>query len=458
MTLRSVLTQWRQTLYRYLAAEISAISRYFDEVVQFAPLEHDTGELLSVIDGKLKYRVKTAAELKPETSSRLILLNANLNHDSDIVATLKNVYSSMNRTSRLVAVVFNPYWRGLYTVASRLGIRRGPPATTFLTRTDLSNLATLAGFQVQRYRHCGYFPADMGGIGRVINWIAPIIPLVRWLSLCEVIILRPIIREKAKPSLSVLVPARNERGNLQPLLERVCALPLPHVEVVLVEGHSKDGTFEEAQRLLESREWRVPIQLLKQRGIGKADAVRMGFEHATGDLVIILDADMTVPPEAICQFYEAYCEGHGDFINGTRLLYPMEGAAMRPLNLLGNVGFAKLLGLVLNVRIGDSLCGSKLLARSDYARCRAWREDFGDFDPFGDFELIFPAAILGFGIIDIPVSYKNRVYGTTQIQRFRDGLRLLNMCLHGVARVACGRVPPTLDRLPDLQEPVRTGG
>jgi glycosyltransferase involved in cell wall biosynthesis len=172
--------------------------------------------------------------------------------------------------------------------------------------------------------------------------------------------------------------------------------------------------------------------------------VRLGFSQAEGDLLTILDADLTMPPELLGRFYAAYCQGHADFINGSRLVYPMEGNAMRFLNRLGNVFFAKALSWVLDTQIGDSLCGTKLLARHDYERMISWRGDFGDFDPFGDFELIFPAAVLGLGIVDIPIRYRDRTYGSTSISRFRHGFMLLNMTLIGLYRIKLGmmkRIP-----------------
>ncbi|MBP1635338.1 MAG: glycosyl transferase, family 2, partial [Acidobacteria bacterium] len=180
------------------------------------------------------------------------------------------------------------------------------------------------------------------------------------------------------------------------------------------------------------------IVALQQEGRGKADAVRLGFSRASGDLVTILDADLTMPPEDLTRFYDAYCRGMGDFVNGTRLVYPMEGEAMRFLNRLGNVFFAKLLGYVLDSPIGDSLCGTKLLARRDYERFVRWRGDFGDFDPFGDFELLFPAAVLGAGIVNLPVYYRARTYGSTNIRRFRDGAILFRMSMTGLLRIKFG--------------------
>jgi glycosyltransferase involved in cell wall biosynthesis len=233
------------------------------------------------------------------------------------------------------------------------------------------------------------------------------------------------------------VPARNERGNIEAAVARIPDLRAD-VEVLFVEGHSTDGTWQEIERVAAGR---PHVRALRQTGRGKSDAVRLGFAEARGELVTILDADLTMPPEKLASFYEAYVGGRGDFVNGSRLVYPMEGAAMRFLNHLGNIFFAKALSSVLDMRVGDSLCGTKLLARHDYERFVRWRKAFGEFDPFGDFELLFPAAVLGIGSIDVPVHYRARTYGTTQIRRFRDGLVLLQMVVTGFFDIKMGRVP-----------------
>jgi glycosyltransferase involved in cell wall biosynthesis len=267
----------------------------------------------------------------------------------------------------------------------------------------------------------------------------PAVPGLRWLSLVTVAVMRPVSTARERPSLSIVIPARNERGNVENALRRMPQFGAP-VEVIFVEGHSSDGTWEEIQRVVAEWTGRNGWQILayQQAGRGKADAVRLGFSKARGDLLTILDADLTMPPEKLTRFYDAYCEGAADFVNGTRLVYPMEGEAMRFLNRLGNVFFAKLLSFVLDVRLGDSLCGTKLVSRRDYERFVRWRDDFGDFDPFGDFELLFPAAVLGTGIIDIPVYYRARTYGTTNIRRFRDGAVLFRMSMTGLLRIKFG--------------------
>ncbi len=435
---------WRRYVNSLLAAEISALSRYYDRTVQVEPREHDSGLLLEMIDcpekaAALALHGSDNVGVERE-SSRVFLVNGNLNYDLDVEETLNRLRTVMGRGDRLVLVAYNPFTQFLYVWASRLGIRKGEKPSTFLSRAGLASIATLAGLELTSTRNAVYCPWRLGGLGNVFNALLPLVPLVRWLSLTSVAVLRARQPEATRPSLSVVIPARNERGNIENALKRLDSFSDVDLEIIFVEGHSTDGTWEEIQRVIPFYQERYRIRALRQSGKGKSDAVRLGFSEARGELLTILDADLTMPPELLHRFYDAYCRGLGDFVNGNRLTYPMEGDAMRFLNRLGNIFFAKALSAVLGVRLGDSLCGTKLLRRADYARFVRWREDFGDFDPFGDFELLFPAAILALGIVDMPIRYRRRVYGTTNISRFRHGWMLLKMTIVGFLRVRPGRV------------------
>jgi Glycosyl transferase family 2 len=435
--------RWNAYLNHLIACEISTMTRYFDQVIQWLPIKHDAGNLLSKIEAKVKSTVKEGdsfPDLTNEADTRTaVLLNGNLNHSHDIQELLLELKPRLSRTSRLIVVAYNPYLGALFRLASLLRIRKGPQPTTFMTKTDLINLARLSGFDVTRSRPLAYLPWRLAGLGNLVNRILPAIPGIRAFSLASVITLRPQIPSRHRPSLTVVIPARNEKGNIESAIKRMPDLGCD-TEIIFVEGHSQDGTWEEIQRVVSEDPSKFKLRAFRQTGKGKSDAVRLGFAHANNELLTILDADLTMPPELLGRFYEAYCEGLADFVNGTRLLYPMEGEAMRPLNRLGNIFFAKALSAVLGTRLGDSLCGTKLLTRHDYARMVAWRKDFGDFDPFGDFELLFPASIFALGIVDIPIRYRARVYGTTNINRFRHGFMLLWMTLVGLFGVRMGKV------------------
>ena len=399
--------------------------------------------LLEAIDAPIKQTAASANLAEIASGSDpvdVILFNGNFNHSTDVQGLLETVRPHIGRRGRVVVALYNSYFSWLFRLADRFGLRQGPPIITFITQADLSQLARLAGFEVVRMRPVAYVPWHFFGLGSLLNVVMPAVPGLRWLSLVTVAVLRPVnttVRER--PSLSIVIPARNERGNIENALRRMPDFGAP-TEVIFVEGHSSDGTWEEIQRVTSAWDGRAGLRVraLQQVGKGKADAVRIGFSTATGDVLTILDADLTMPPEKLTRFYDAYCHGVADFVNGTRLVYPMEGEAMRYLNRLGNVFFAKLLSFVLDVRLGDSLCGTKLVSRRDYDRFVRWRNDFGDFDPFGDFELLFPAAVLGTGIIDIPVYYRARTYGTTNIRRFRDGAILFRMSMTGLLRIKFG--------------------
>ena len=373
----------------------------------------------------------------------VFLFNGNFNSSTDIQSLLEGARTQMGRSDRVVVVLYNAYLGWLYRLADRLGLRDGPECTTFVTRTDLVQLARLSGFELVRLRPVAHAPWHFFGLGTLLNLLMPAVPGLRWLCFVGVATLRPLAVEgRSLPSLTVLIPARNERGNLENALRRLPDFATP-TEVIFVEGHSSDGTWEEILRLVALWHGKngLSVRAFQQTGRGKADAVRLGFSHATGDVLTILDADLTMPPELLPRFFFAYCRGLGDFVNGTRLVYPMEGEAMRFLNRLGNVFFAKALSSVLEIAIADSLCGTKMLARRDYERMTAWRGDFGAFDPFGDFELLFPAAVLALGVTEIPVAYRARTYGSTNIHRFRDGLVLLRMVVIGFFRVRLGGGP-----------------
>lgn len=449
---------WRRYVNGLLAAEISTIARYCDRLVQWRPRSEDSGLLRELIDCPAKSTAATVDELpEADPQGRMVLLvHGNFNHDYDIEATLGQLKPKLGRTGRIVLVAYNSYFRWLYALANRLGIRQGDRPSTFLTHGSLEDVARLAGFEIVRVRHCVYFPWRLLGIGSLINRSLVALPIARLFALTAVLVLRPITKERGKPSLSIVVPARDERDNIRGALSRLPSFDGAEVEVVFVEGHSSDGTWEEIQQVISESEWPVQLKAFRQSGEGKADAVRLGFEHCEHELLTILDADLTMPPELLDRFYDAYCEGLADFVNGSRLVYPMEGGAMRFLNLLGNLFFVKALSFLLDARLGDCLCGTKLLRRDDYRRFVAWRQDFGDFDPFGDFELLFPASILGLGIVEVPVRYRRRTYGATSIRRFAHGAMLLRMARRALFEVKIGRSPiKTAQRL-ETAEPTES--
>lgn len=432
---------WRSRyLNTVLAREVSASIRYYDRVIQLLPLVHDSGLLLTLIDVPAKTvssAVESFPDLRHQSAERTaVLLNGTLNYHLDIQSLLVDLRKKLSRTARLVLVLYNPYIRWLYQFANWLHLRNAEVPATFLTRTDLDNLACLSGFEVVRERPALHFPWRLFGLGALINRFLAVCPLVRRLSLGTLAILRPVMT--SEPSgITCVIPARNERGNIRAALDRFPDLGCA-TEIIFVEGGSSDGTWDEIQRLVPLYQHRFRIKALRQTGKGKADAVRLGFSHASEELVCILDADLTMPPEMLGRFLDAYREGKGDFINGSRLVYPMEGEAMRFLNRLGNVFFAKALSWVMDARVGDALCGTKLLSRADYRRIEMWRTAFGDFDPFGDFELLFATASMALGIVDVPVRYRCRTYGSTNIRRFRDGLQLMKMTFIGFSRMKIG--------------------
>jgi SAM-dependent methyltransferase len=330
------------------------------------------------------------------------------------------------RDTRLVIGYFSHLWYPVLKFAELVGLRMPQPDQNVLSPSDLRGLARLGDFDPVKSEQRVLSPVRMFGIGRFLNRFVSVLPGIRQMALRHYMVARSSRRAKEEfCSATVVVPARNERGNIEPAVLRMpdfCS----DIEIIFIEGHSQDGTFEEMERVKQAYPTR-DIKVMRQPGKGKADAVFTAFDAARGDVLIILDADLTMPPEQIPKFVEALLSGKGEFVNGSRLVYPMDEGAMRFLNLIANKIFSYLFSWLLNQRYTDTLCGTKVLRRSDYQRLKAGKAYFGDFGTFGDFDLIFGASKLNLKSVDLPIRYAARTYGETQISRFRHGWMLLKM-------------------------------
>lgn len=369
-----------------------------------------------------------AEDFQSEEPFDYILLSDTLNEAADVQAVLENALRLGHEDTRLVINVYNSLWRPVLAVAYWFGLKPARPELNWLTRADLLNLLGLSGWELVKHESRILVPHEMWGIGSLINrWLAPLVP---WLCLSQFFVVRKrrrlVLSQDQQPTASVIIPARNERGNIRAAIERLPQMGSA-MEIIFVEGNSSDGTWEAIQEAIAAFPERT-IRAYQQPGKGKGDAMRTGYAHATGDILLILDADLTVPPEDLPKFFLAVAGGSADFANGVRMIYPMEEEAMRFLNMCGNKFFSWLFSWLLGQRIKDTLCGTKVFRRADYFRIEANRSYFGDFDPFGDFDLIFGAARLNLKIRDIPVRYQSRTYGETQISRWRDGWLLIRMC------------------------------
>jgi SAM-dependent methyltransferase len=352
----------------------------------------------------------------------------------DCQEMLQQLHQLCTRETRLVIGYFSHLWYPALKMAEAAGLKMPQPPQNVLSPADVGALAALADYETVKSEARLLMPVRALGFGRIVNrFIAPL-PLIRSFCLRHYTICRSLRhRVPVIESASVVIPARNERGNIEAAVRRIPRF-VEQIEIVFVEGHSQDGTWEEIQRVISAYP-AYDIKALRQPGSGKADAVFAGFARARGDVLMILDADLTMPPEQLPKFWDAIASGKGEFVNGSRLVYPMEQQAMRFLNLVANKLFSFLFSWLLAQRITDTLCGTKALCRSDYARLKSARRYFGQFDPFGDFDLIFGASKLALKIVDVPIRYASRSYGETQISRFRHGLMLLRMVVFAFFRI-----------------------
>ncbi len=376
----------------------------------------------------------------PEGPFDAVILSDTIGHLGDIEVALERLKGLLSPKGRIVITYYNFVWEPALKVAERFGLKTPWPEANWLSMSDIANLLRLSGFEVVRRGTDILLPAHVPVVSEVANRIASKLPVLRDGALVDYFVGRPVAETMVSPlpSVSVVCPCRNEKGNIRAAVERTPVMG-PTTQLIFVDGNSTDGTVEEIEAVM--RDYRGPLSLqlvLQGTGNGKGDAVRKGFATATNDVLMILDSDLTVPPEDLPKFYRALVTGKGEFINGVRLVYPMEGEAMRFLNLMGNKFFSTALSWLMEQPIKDSLCGTKVLYRRDYERIAHHRSFFGDFDPFGDFDLLFGAARLNLRIVDVPIRYRARTYGDTKISRFRDGWLLLKMTAFGFRKMRMG--------------------
>jgi hypothetical protein len=362
----------------------------------------------------------------------VLLLNGSIDQCPDVAELLDRARSLSKMESRLVIVSYSRVWQPIITLATSLHLRTRHSEQNWIPTFEIQNILEQCRFEIVTRRSAIIFPFPIPIISRFLNrWLAAL-PVIRSLALVQVTIARPIDppARNSNPSLSILIPARNEAGNIEAALKRIPRIA-PFQEIIFVEGNSTDNTWECIQSV-NRRAHDFPaadkIISIQQPGIGKGDAVRAGFSLATGDVLSILDADLTMPPEELGKFYRAIATDTCEFANGSRLLYPMEDESMQFLNLVANRIFGMLFTFLLGQPVRDTLCGTKMLRRANYELLAAHRSYFGALDPFGDFDLLFGAARMSLRIRDIPIHYRQRTYGSTNISRFSHGILLIRMC------------------------------
>jgi len=376
----------------------------------------------------LQFHLQDPQDIQLSETFDYILICNSIGVWQDIQQVFERLRPLTHPGTRIIITYYSYLWESLLRLGSAIGMRRPNSYQNWLPPEDIANLLYLSDFDLIRGDSFMLMPKYIPLISSLFNRILSLVPGFRALNLMNLIIARPRpqAQDPRQLSVSVIVPCRNERGNIADAVARIPSMGR-FTEIIFVDGNSTDGTAAEIENQIRLHPDKL-IKLIHQgQGRGKGDAVRKGFAAASGDVLVIQDADLTAPPEDLPKFFHALAEGKGEFINGSRLVYPMEKQAMRFLNLLANKFFGLLFSWLLNQRFRDTLCGTKMISRANYDILAANRAFFGDFDPFGDFDLIFGSVKQNLKVVEVPVTYRARTYGTTNIDRFRHGWLLLKM-------------------------------
>ncbi len=405
-------------LQRYIQTSGKSIHLISEKNRSIDKFEEITDQLLLVNDNDL---VKSLSSI--EEKFDLVIITDLFELTDDIYSVLKIIKKILIPNGKLLVNSVNPKWNVILKLFEKLQLKTYTKDRAYIHPKKISNIAKSDGFELNQYYSRQIFPFRILGIGKLINKILEVILLPFNIGIKNYMIFSYYKSSNVNNSKSIIIPAKNEEKNLVPLIKRIPVFDEEY-ELVVVYGKSKDKT-EEIVLDLENLFPDINIKVLKQSSNGKANAVWEAVEVCDMELIAILDSDQSVDPETLEYFFEILESGNADFVNGTRLIYPMEDKAMRTINTFGNKIFQFLISLVIRQRLTDSLCGTKVFKKSNINKIKIWQDTLSSRDPFGDFDLIFSAAYAGDKILEYPVHYRARVYGETQISRFRDGFKLI---------------------------------
>lgn len=427
-------------LFKYLSLYIFKE----DRVVSVEPVSDRISQKLKQVRIFTRENKKSIVKCNKTMSARdvktynpdYILLDGTIHYDENIQDLFKDIHGLCRYNTRLVVVFYNSMWRPLVRLSVKMGLRDALPEENWVSPNDVNNFLRLSDFETVHSSSRILIPFYIPLLSNIINrYIAPL-PLFNLFNIVNFTIAKSCYNAfpSPKPSVSVVVAARNEEQHIDDIIKRVPTMG-PDDELIIIEGNSTDRTWDKIQEAYEAHKNSMNLKIGQQNGKGKGDAVRKGFDMATKEIFMILDADLTVPPEELPKFYEAILSGKGEYINGSRLVYPMDDEAMRYANIIGNKFFALAFSFVLGQRFKDTLCGTKVISRENYLQLAKHRCYFGDFDPFGDFDLIFGASRMCLKIVEVPIKYRKRVYGDTNISRWSHGVILLKMLLFASRKI-----------------------
>lgn len=388
----------------------------------------------------LELKLMAAENIQLHEKFDLVILSNLIGYVDDIQDVFTQLHKVCHPQTKIMVTYYNFLWEPILKLGEWMGYKTKTPNQNWLSLSEINNLLNLSGFQVYRNSKRMIFPVYVPLVAELLNNVLAKFPFFRMFSINNFTFAKPAatIAERSeyskKYSVSVVIPARNESGNIESAIQRIPTMG-KSTELIFIESHSTDNTWEQLQLMQQKYAATHTIKIAQVAEPGKNKAVRKGFEMAEGDVLMILDADLTVPPEDLPKFYDAMASNKGDFINGSRLVYPMDKGAMRSFNLIGNKFFSIAFTWLLDQRFKDTLCGTKVIFKKDYERLVANRKFFGEFDPFGDFDLLFGAHKLNLCIVELPIHYKQRTYGSTNISRFKHGLILLRMCFFAARKI-----------------------
>lgn len=347
-----------------------------------------------------------------------------VDHVYDVVDVFTSLRRFCHPTTRIILTTISPWWEPILSLMEKLSAKMPEGPHNFIEKRILGNMIEMVGFSVSYSGYLLLFPKWIPILSYIMNSIGVRIWGLNRLSAVQYMIIQPEFKKTFDLGLgcSVIIPCHNEEDNIESAVRRIPSMG-KETEIIVVNDGSTDGTAEKVRALQKEISNLKLVDYSPNRG--KGQAVKQGFDAATQEVIMILDADVSTPPEELPRFFEPLNRGVCQFVNGTRMVYPMEEQAMRTVNLFFNKMFGYMMSFITQQTLTDTLCGTKALYRSDYKRMQ-W-----GIDRWGDFDLLFGAAKMGSKIMEVPVHYLTRQSGESKMKSLKHGIHLLIACVKG---------------------------
>tara|TARA_B110000977_G_scaffold125183_1_gene160299 strand:+ start:1495 stop:2904 length:1410 start_codon:yes stop_codon:yes gene_type:complete len=372
----------------------------------------------------------TKSEIKKEDE-----INKNLNFDHIVIADIEHqkfitknlidLNEKIDNECRVIVLSKSIFWSTLINFYKKIK-NIGPDKNNFLPYSNLRKIFLNTNFEIVKNEKIIFFPFQFSLLTKFINQIFRF-PVLNFFCMINLTVLKKVQKKNYQAEgkkISFIIPCKNEGGNIKFFYEKIINSTI-NAEFLFGNDNSSDNTLDEIKKLQQA----IPnkeIKIYDGPGVCKSENVYKGINLASGEIILIYDADLTVSFDDLVNSINLLLKTDADFINCTRMIMPQQKNAMKFLNFYGNLFFAFLFSILFKQKITDTLCGTKIFFKKDWEQIKKYNNTWGAKDLWGDFDLLLGAYKNNLKIVENPISYTDRKEDETKMTGIiKNSIRML---------------------------------